>query len=59
MWNALYHYILLKSIHWQLMVVRVSKHKWQDILVGENLVRYEVIAGAKLQRLGYPLMSLK
>ncbi|MES1021661.1 sulfotransferase domain-containing protein [Gloeocapsa sp. BRSZ] len=36
-----------------------SKRKWQDILVGENLVKYEAIAGAELQRLGYPLMSLK
>ncbi|PIG90610.1 sulfotransferase domain-containing protein [Gloeocapsopsis sp. IPPAS B-1203] len=34
-----------------------SKRKWQDILVGENLVKYEAIAGVELQRLGYPLMS--
>ncbi|MBE9191039.1 sulfotransferase domain-containing protein [Gloeocapsopsis crepidinum LEGE 06123] len=34
-----------------------SKLKWQDILVGENLVKYEAIAGVELQRLGYPLMS--
>lgn len=38
---------------------RTSKLKWQDILVGENLVRYEAIAGPELQRLGYPLMSSK
>ncbi|AFZ29828.1 sulfotransferase [Gloeocapsa sp. PCC 7428] len=40
-------------------VIRKTKLKWQDILVGENLVKYEAIAGAELQRLGYPLMSLK
>ncbi|OKH21764.1 sulfotransferase domain-containing protein [Chroogloeocystis siderophila] len=40
-------------------VVKNSKTKWQDILVGEDLVRYEAIAGTELQRLGYPLMSDK
>lgn len=39
-------------------VVGLDKQvKWQDVLVGEDLARYEALAGAELRRLGYPTQS--
>lgn len=34
-----------------------KRSKWQDLLVGEYLEKYEALAGEQLQRLGYPLLS--
>lgn len=33
--------------------------KWQAFLSGEHLVKYEALAGTELQRLSYPLVSIK
>lgn len=36
-------------------VVGLDKQvQWQDVLLGEDLARYEELAGTELQRLGYP-----
>ena len=34
-----------------------SRASWQEVLRGEDLARYEAIAGEALQQLGYPLSS--
>lgn len=36
-----------------------KQRKWQAFLLGEDLARYEILAGTELQRLGYPLLSIK
>ncbi|PPS40648.1 sulfotransferase domain-containing protein [Chroococcidiopsis sp. TS-821] len=40
-------------------VVGLDKQvKWQDILLDEDLARYEALAGAELKRLGYPTKTI-